>query len=136
MVHDKVLNEITIVEVGITSQDRLQTVEIEKLRKYDLLANELGLIHKCTVKVIPYVMTWDGIVTTYHKSYLRSLGVERYIEAYIQSVILKRTFESISLDFRHNSSLDGGNRDYQVQAAVEGLYAEREKRCLLECAAE
>ncbi|TBU00043.1 hypothetical protein CWI36_1763p0010, partial [Hamiltosporidium magnivora] len=65
---DKKKNKITLIEVGITSQDSLQIVETEKLRKYDLLANELGLIYKCSIKTIPYVMTWDGIVTKYHKS--------------------------------------------------------------------
>ncbi|TBU10634.1 hypothetical protein CWI38_1636p0010, partial [Hamiltosporidium tvaerminnensis] len=63
---DKKKNKITLIEVGITSQDSLQIVETEKLRKYDLLANELGLIYKCSVEIIPYVMAWDGIVTKYH----------------------------------------------------------------------
>ncbi|KAL6122464.1 hypothetical protein NUSPORA_00505 [Nucleospora cyclopteri] len=39
-IHDKRKNLIALIEVGITSQDNLQTVETEKLRKYDLLANE------------------------------------------------------------------------------------------------
>ncbi|TBU00226.1 hypothetical protein CWI37_1072p0010, partial [Hamiltosporidium tvaerminnensis] len=34
---DKRKNKITLIEVGITSQDSLQIVETEKLRKYDLL---------------------------------------------------------------------------------------------------
>ncbi|TBU10479.1 hypothetical protein CWI38_1733p0030 [Hamiltosporidium tvaerminnensis] len=34
-------NKITLIEVGITSQALLQTVETEKLRKYALLANYL-----------------------------------------------------------------------------------------------
>ncbi|TBU13237.1 hypothetical protein CWI38_0493p0010, partial [Hamiltosporidium tvaerminnensis] len=68
---DKKKNKITLIEVGITSQDSLQIVETEKLRKYDLLANELGLIYRCSVEIIPYVMTWDGIVTKYHKSHLK-----------------------------------------------------------------
>ncbi|XP_029657681.1 uncharacterized protein LOC115231938 [Octopus sinensis] len=38
-VHDKVRNEINLIEVGITSQDRLKQVEVEKCHKYDLLAN-------------------------------------------------------------------------------------------------
>ncbi|TBU13679.1 hypothetical protein CWI38_0364p0020 [Hamiltosporidium tvaerminnensis] len=42
---DKKKNKITLIEVGITSQDSLQIVETEKLRKNDLLANELGLIY-------------------------------------------------------------------------------------------
>ncbi|KAK1347161.1 hypothetical protein LUQ84_003351 [Hamiltosporidium tvaerminnensis] len=63
---DKKKNKITLIEVGITSQDSLQIVETKKLRKYDLLANDLSLICKCSVEIISYVMTWDGIVTKYH----------------------------------------------------------------------
>ncbi|TBU10617.1 hypothetical protein CWI38_1645p0020, partial [Hamiltosporidium tvaerminnensis] len=74
---DKKKNKITLIEVGITSQDSLQIVETEKLRKYDLLANELGLIYRCSVEIIPYVMTWDGI-----------------------SIVLKKTVETISFDRR------------------------------------
>ncbi|TBT99947.1 hypothetical protein CWI36_1794p0010, partial [Hamiltosporidium magnivora] len=83
---DKKKNKITLIEVGITSQDSLQIVETEKLRKYDLLANELGLIYKCSVEIIPYVMTWDGIVTKYHKSYLKRLEIPMNVEAYIQYI--------------------------------------------------
>ncbi|TBU02045.1 hypothetical protein CWI36_1202p0010, partial [Hamiltosporidium magnivora] len=64
----------------------LQIVETEKLRKYDLLANELGLIYKCNVEIIPYVMTWDGIVTKYHKTYVKRLQIPMNVEAYIQSI--------------------------------------------------
>ncbi|KAF7682978.1 hypothetical protein TCON_1812 [Astathelohania contejeani] len=61
-IYDKKENEIILVEVGITSQDNLQIVEREKKRKYDLLANELGSLYKAKTKIIPYVMTWDGVV--------------------------------------------------------------------------
>jgi hypothetical protein len=44
LVLDKRNNEITIIEVGITSQDQLQKVGAEKHRKYDLLAKELGIL--------------------------------------------------------------------------------------------
>ena len=102
VVHDKVQNEIIIIEIGITSIDNLKTVEMEKTRKYDLLAKELGLIYKCTTRIIPYVFTWDGLVTKYHTGYKKMLGVEEHTEAYIQSLILKKTFESISIDFRRS----------------------------------
>ncbi|TBU13263.1 hypothetical protein CWI38_0485p0040, partial [Hamiltosporidium tvaerminnensis] len=69
-------------------------------RKYDLLANELGLIYKCSVEIIPYVMTWDGIVTKYHKSPLKRLEIPMNVEAYIQSIGLKKTVETISFDRR------------------------------------
>jgi hypothetical protein len=99
VVHDKVENEIIIVEVGITSQDQLQTVEVGKIRKYTL-AKELRMIYKCKTTIIPNVLTWNGIVTrSFHKKDQKQLGVDRYIGAYIQSADLNRTFESISLEF-------------------------------------
>ncbi|KAF9763916.1 hypothetical protein NGRA_0956 [Nosema granulosis] len=45
IVIDKRKKEILIVEVGITSGDNLQQVETEKLRKYDLVGNELSQIY-------------------------------------------------------------------------------------------
>ena len=62
-VYDKKRKEIILIEVGITNQDLLQTVEVEKQRKYDILANELSLLYKCKSKIFPYVITWDGLVT-------------------------------------------------------------------------
>ncbi|TBU13006.1 hypothetical protein CWI38_0561p0040 [Hamiltosporidium tvaerminnensis] len=94
---DKKKNKITLIEVGITSQDSLQI--------YDLLANELGLIYKCSVEIIPYVMTWDGIVTKYHKSHLKRLEIPMNVEAYIQSIVLKKTVETISFDRRRGLEL-------------------------------
>ncbi|KAF9761292.1 hypothetical protein NGRA_2746 [Nosema granulosis] len=67
LIVDKKRKEIIIIEVEITNLDLLSVVENEKLRKYDLLANELGLIHKCRTKVIPCVMT------NFHKKYLKEL---------------------------------------------------------------
>ncbi|KAI4293385.1 hypothetical protein PAPHI01_2659, partial [Pancytospora philotis] len=72
---DKRRNQALLIEVGITSQDQLQTVETEKAHKYDLLAGEIGMMYKCSVRVVPYVMTWDGVVTKCHKKYLRELDV-------------------------------------------------------------
>ncbi|TBU11212.1 hypothetical protein CWI38_1319p0010 [Hamiltosporidium tvaerminnensis] len=97
---DKKKNKITLIEVGITSQDSLQIVETEKLRKYDLLDNEVGLIYKCSVEIIPYVMTWDGIVTKYHKSHLKSREIPMIVQAGIQFIVLKKPVETISFDRR------------------------------------
>ncbi|KAF7684304.1 hypothetical protein TCON_0511 [Astathelohania contejeani] len=82
-IYDKKENEIILVEVGITSQDNLQIVETEKKRKYDLLANELGLLYKAKTKIISYVMTWDGVVTKYNRNYLKELNITSTIEEYI-----------------------------------------------------
>ena len=75
VIHDKKRKEIIIIEVGITSQDRLQIVENEKAKKYDFFANELGAMHKCKTRIIPYVMTWDGIV---NKNTFKILKGDRY----------------------------------------------------------
>ena len=48
-------------------------------------------------------MTWEGIVTIYHKKYLKELGITKNIQAYMQSRTLKKTFESINLDFRRGT---------------------------------
>ncbi|KAF7684128.1 hypothetical protein TCON_0688 [Astathelohania contejeani] len=98
-IYDKKENEIILVEVGITSQDNLQIIETEKKRKYDLLANELGLLYKAKTKIISYAMTWDGVVTKYHRNYLKELNITPTIEAYIQSTILNKTLETISLEY-------------------------------------
>jgi hypothetical protein len=39
-----------------------------------MLAKELGMIYKCKIAIIPYVLTWDGIVTSFHKKYQKQLG--------------------------------------------------------------
>ncbi|EQB60641.1 hypothetical protein NAPIS_ORF01796, partial [Vairimorpha apis BRL 01] len=57
----------------------LQQVETEKLRKYDLLANELD-------NSICANMGWY------------SARISDRIEAYIQSVTLKKTLESVSME--------------------------------------
>ncbi|TBU19945.1 hypothetical protein CWI38_0166p0020 [Hamiltosporidium tvaerminnensis] len=61
---DKRQTKISLIEIRITSQESLQIVETEKLKKYDLCANELDLIYKC-----------NGIVTKYHKTYVKRLQI-------------------------------------------------------------
>ena len=99
---DKKRREIIFIEVGITSQDQLQIVENEKRRKYDVLANEMGAMHNCKTRIIPYVITWDGIVTKFHKSYANEIGLTIKIESYIQFIVLKKTLESISYSYRRD----------------------------------
>ncbi|KAF9760814.1 hypothetical protein NGRA_3010 [Nosema granulosis] len=106
IVIDKRKKEILIVEIGITSGDNLQEVEMEKMRKYDLVDNELLQTYGFKTSIIPYVLTWDGVVINYHEIYRRRLEISDRIEAYIQSLVFKKTLESISLDFRRNGDLE------------------------------
>ena len=93
---------MALIEIGITSQSQFKTIETEKKRKYDILANNMDQMHKIKTKIIPWVTTWDGIVTKLHKQYLKDLGINSTIEAYMQSVVIKKTLESVSLDYRRN----------------------------------
>ncbi|TBU11344.1 reverse transcriptase, partial [Hamiltosporidium tvaerminnensis] len=58
-----------------------------KTLKYDLLAIKLGLIYQCSVEIIPYVMTWDGIVTKYHKSTLTDC---KYLIVRVEIILFDR----------------------------------------------
>ena len=105
--HDLRTKEIMLIEVGITNKDILPSTELTKSRKYELLANELKCIHPgTTVTTIPVVMTWDGLVTRHFKRYMKQLDVDAKLQAYIQSVVLKRTCESILVDCRAGSRGD------------------------------
>ncbi|TBU03003.1 hypothetical protein CWI37_0375p0030, partial [Hamiltosporidium tvaerminnensis] len=44
--------------------------------------------------------TWDGIVTKYQKKYVQRLQIRMNVEEYIQSIVLKKTVETISFDRR------------------------------------
>ncbi|XP_029654827.1 uncharacterized protein LOC115228368 [Octopus sinensis] len=113
-VHDKMRNTITLIEVGITSQNFLKQVEVEKFHKYDFLANELGAIHRAKVKIIPFVLTWDGIVSRIFKSHLDSIAVEDRVAAYIQTLGLRKTLESMQVETRHGISVSE-----EEQAVIE-----------------
>ncbi|KAM0678354.1 hypothetical protein BDAP_001068 [Binucleata daphniae] len=98
------------------------TVETEKYRKYDLLKKELAMIHKCEVEVIPYVITWDGITTKCHKTYRRKLEIDKHVEAYIQSLTLKKTLESITLDMWSTVDDFRASREEKVCDALKVVY--------------
>ena len=127
---DKRRKHAVLIEVGITSQDQLQTVESEKLRKYDLLAGEIQQLYKCEVKIVPYVMTWDGVVTKCHKKYISELDVPRNVEAYIQSRVLRRTLESVSFEARRGllEEGDGARPEVAVEELICGLVTRAEEQ--------
>ncbi|KAG0435477.1 LINE-1 reverse transcriptase like protein [Dictyocoela muelleri] len=95
VVINKKNKEICFIEVGITNQENLKQVESFKKRKYELLAREYGRIKNMNVKIVPFVMTWDGHVTTFNKKYRESLGITTEIFGYIQSACLNRTLECL-----------------------------------------
>ncbi|KAK1348806.1 hypothetical protein LUQ84_001955 [Hamiltosporidium tvaerminnensis] len=65
-------------------------------------------------------MTWDGIVTKYHKSHLKRLKFFTNVEAYIQSIVLKKTVETISFDRRRGLE-SGLNAEESCERASMGV---------------
>ena len=117
VVYDKKRKEITLIEIGITNLDLLTQVENEKSRKYDLIANELALTYKCKVKIVPFVMTWDGLVTKYHKKHSSEIGIIPKVEAYIQFLVLKKTLESLSFERRRGIEEEDGHEEIATLAS-------------------
>lgn len=72
------------------------------------------------IKKFHYILTTtcDGIVTKCHKTYRTRLGVDKHTEAYIQSLTLKKTLESITLDMWSND--DDDDLRYSREERVEG----------------
>ena len=60
-IFDEQKHEIILIEAGITSQDNLQQVELEKAKEYGILADDLKMLYKCkSTRIIPYVMTLNA----------------------------------------------------------------------------
>lgn len=68
------------------------------------------------MKIIPYVMTWDGLFTKYHKRHSTEIGIQPRVEAYIQSLVLKKTLESISFKRRQSIEDEDGYEDIEQLA--------------------
>ena len=64
-------------------------------------------------------MTWEGSVKKYHKKHRIEIGILTKTEAYIQSLVLKKTLESISFDRRRGIEEDDGH--YEVEALVNKI---------------
>ena len=58
--------------------------------------------------------TWEGLVTKYHKKHRSEIGINTKTEAYIQSLVLKKTLESISFDRRRGLEEEDGHNDVEV----------------------
>ena len=81
-------------------------------------------MYDCEVEIIPYVMTWDGIVTCYHDRRVEQLGLSKRTEAYIQTRVIKMTLESMTMENRRDNLL-GEDRLRQVAIEMQKLESEK-----------
>ncbi|GIX62787.1 reverse transcriptase homolog [Babesia caballi] len=104
IVADKRKNRITIVEIGITSQNNLVKTEMEKKDKYQDLGKQMKFQtfgnHHTEIVIIPWVMTWDGVVTEFHNSYRRQLGISDRMEAQLQRIVLQQSHNFVLRELR------------------------------------
>lgn len=92
VLYDKAEKKITIIEVGVTSRERVARVEGEKRGKYEPLASELRSQHVgWVVEVVPIVIAWDGAVTRHFPRHLAKLKMDITDLARMQLVILNTT---------------------------------------------
>ncbi|KAM0678201.1 hypothetical protein BDAP_001216 [Binucleata daphniae] len=59
-------------------------------------------------------MTWDRIVTKCHKKYVADIGIQPKTEAYIQSLVLRKTLESLSFEKRRGLEEDDQREELEV----------------------
>ncbi|GBE59174.1 reverse transcriptase domain containing protein, putative [Babesia ovata] len=98
IVANRKTNTILVIEIGITNQDTLVARELEKKFKYEALKKALRhrMFNKDTViDVVPYVMTWDALVTRHHAEHRRRIGISDGMEAQIQRIVLQDTLEIV-----------------------------------------
>ncbi|KAF7684445.1 hypothetical protein TCON_0357 [Astathelohania contejeani] len=63
-------------------------------------------------------MTWDSVVTKHYRKYLKELNIKPMIEAYIQSMVLKKMFEITLFEYRRSIENEIDVKD-RVEEAVK-----------------
>ncbi|KAI5182264.1 hypothetical protein PAEPH01_2867 [Pancytospora epiphaga] len=64
-------------------------------------------------------MTWDGVVTKYHRRHLKDIEIT---ESYIKIILFKKTLESISFEYRRGAKRLEETEDKPVQSRAESTW--------------
>ncbi|EQB60231.1 hypothetical protein NAPIS_ORF02181 [Vairimorpha apis BRL 01] len=75
-------------------------------------------------RIIPYVMTWEGITTTFHKKYRSELNLDSRTQAYIQARVLKMTLESLSMEARRGEVIMENEQEVTEKEILESNMCE------------
>ena len=74
---DKKQREVVIIDVAIPGDDRVKDKELEKVKKYQLLKDEIAKVWQMRkVIVVPVVIGALGAVSVNFKEYMRQIGVK------------------------------------------------------------
>ena len=64
-------------------------------------------------------MTWDGVVTRYHSSYIKEMEIYTRVEAYIQYKVLKKALKSVSFDRRRGHDEQFGEEIEAIEKLIK-----------------
>ena len=86
---DKKEREVVIIDVSIPGDDRVKDKELEKVKKYQLLKDEIANIWRMRkVIVIPVVIGALGAVSINFKEYMKRIGVNVKLEVIQKTALL------------------------------------------------
>ena len=107
---DKTSRTGTLIEVGVSCAHEIERTENKKFEKYVELAEELVSIHNLReIQILPVVMTWEGHSRRRTTKSLKQIGLSKREIAYMQTRLLKRTFEMMVSNERLEPSLEKDN---------------------------
>ena len=86
----------------------------------------MALSYKCKVKIIPFVMRWYEMVTKYHKKHSKEIDLQPKVEADIQTVVLKKTLESIS--FERSRGVEENDTHEEIDNLVDRIVENKRKQ--------
>ena len=94
-----------IIDVAVVNPSLITSTENEKISKYDPLSDQLKHIYKLKkVKVIPYVIGFDGSVSTNNRNYTDYIRLDNKTKAYIQARVMKMTTDIITNENRSEAT--------------------------------
>ena len=88
---DKNNKTIKIIEIAITNALDLTKIENHKVQKYNELKNFLSSTYGYETFVIPFFISWDGLVTKRMSYVTRQLNIQTSVMAYLISGVIKDT---------------------------------------------
>ena len=81
--------EVVIIDVAILGDDRVKDKELEKLKKYQLLKDEIAKVWRMRkVIVVPVVIGALGAVSVNFKEYMRQIGVNVRLQVIQKTALL------------------------------------------------
>ncbi|KAM0675900.1 hypothetical protein GVAV_000677 [Gurleya vavrai] len=84
-------------------------------------------MNKCEVELIAVVLTWDGFVTNWYKKHIEKIGLDKIVQAYIQTTVLKRILESVCFDFKRSRPFSGIKKSYPFEKALDKFSEDQNK---------